>query len=192
MRGRPGDRPGPFRARPDEHPGPFRGGPEDGPFRGRPEDHPGPFRGGPNDHPGPFRGGPGDQPGALRGGPGNPPGSFGEPFFGGPDSRGPPDPFRGGPDDPGPRQFLGGPTEDRFHDGGGPPRNSFQNPHPMERPRPRPLFDTEFGSGPFGNDQQFQQAWLPDGDTDSQIFKIVCVWPFGLLDYGSATLRCKI
>ena len=23
-------------------------------------------------------------------------------------------------------------------------------------------------------------------------FKIVCVWPFGLLDYGSATLRCKI
>ena len=31
---------------------------------------------------------------------------------------------------------------------------------------------------------------LPDGD--SQIFKIVCVWPSGLLDYGSATLRCKI
>ena len=27
---------------------------------------------------------------------------------------------------------------------------------------------------------------------DSQIFRIVCVWPFGLLDYGSATLRCKI
>ena len=23
-------------------------------------------------------------------------------------------------------------------------------------------------------------------------FKIVCVWPFRLLDYGSATLRCKI
>ena len=23
-------------------------------------------------------------------------------------------------------------------------------------------------------------------------FKIVCVWPFGLLDYGSATLCCKI
>ena len=23
-------------------------------------------------------------------------------------------------------------------------------------------------------------------------FKIACVWPFGLLDYGSATLRCKI
>ena len=33
-------------------------------------------------------------------------------------------------------------------------------------------------------------AWLPDGY--SMIFKIVCVWPFGLLDYGSATLRCKI
>ena len=34
------------------------------------------------------------------------------------------------------------------------------------------------------------KAWLPDGY--SQIFYIVCVWPFGLLDYGSATLRCKI
>ena len=34
------------------------------------------------------------------------------------------------------------------------------------------------------------KAWLPDGY--SQIFRIVCVWPFGLLDYGSATLRCKI
>ena len=34
------------------------------------------------------------------------------------------------------------------------------------------------------------QAWLPDGY--SQIFRIVCEWPFGLLDYGSATLRCKI
>ena len=34
------------------------------------------------------------------------------------------------------------------------------------------------------------QAWLPDGY--SKIFRILCVWPFGLLDYGSATLRCKI
>ena len=34
------------------------------------------------------------------------------------------------------------------------------------------------------------KAWLPDGY--SRIFRIVCVWPFGLLDYGSATLRCKI
>ena len=34
------------------------------------------------------------------------------------------------------------------------------------------------------------KAWLPDGY--SRIFGIVCVWPFGLLDYGSATLRCKI
>ena len=25
-----------------------------------------------------------------------------------------------------------------------------------------------------------------------QNFKIVCVWPFGLLDYGSAMLRCQI
>ena len=23
-------------------------------------------------------------------------------------------------------------------------------------------------------------------------FEILCVWPFGLLDYGSAVLRCKI
>ena len=34
------------------------------------------------------------------------------------------------------------------------------------------------------------KAWLPDGY--SQIFRIACVWPCGLLDYGSATLRCKI
>ena len=34
------------------------------------------------------------------------------------------------------------------------------------------------------------EAWLPDGY--SQIFRIVCVWPFGLLDYGSTMLRCKI
>ena len=34
------------------------------------------------------------------------------------------------------------------------------------------------------------QPWLPDGI--ARFFKIVCVWPFGLLDYGSATLRCKI
>ena len=33
------------------------------------------------------------------------------------------------------------------------------------------------------------RAWLPDGY--SQFFKIICVWPFGLLDYGSAMLRCK-
>ena len=33
-------------------------------------------------------------------------------------------------------------------------------------------------------------TWLPDGY--SQTFRILCVWPFGLLDYGSATLRCRI
>ena len=67
---------------------------------------------------------------------------------------GPAGPFRG---DPGPRQFLGGPpAEDRFRDN----RNSFQGPHPTaERPRPRPLFDTDFGSGPpFMPDQQFPQG----------------------------------
>ena len=37
---------------------------------------------------------------------------------------------------------------------------------------------------------QAKESWLPDGY--SRIFRIVCVWPFGLLDYGSATLRCKI
>ena len=26
----------------------------------------------------------------------------------------------------------------------------------------------------------------------NQMFRIVCVWPFGHLDYGSAMLRCKI
>ena len=33
-------------------------------------------------------------------------------------------------------------------------------------------------------------SWLPDGY--SQIFRIVCVGPFGLLDYGSAMLHSKI
>ena len=33
-------------------------------------------------------------------------------------------------------------------------------------------------------------SWLPDGY--SRIFRIICVWPYGLLDCGSATLRCKI
>ena len=37
------------------------------------------------------------------------------------------------------------------------------------------------------NDHRLQ-AWLPDGYKPN--FKIVCVWPFGLLDYSSATLRC--
>ena len=35
------------------------------------------------------------------------------------------------------------------------------------------------------------QAWT-HGCQMAMDFKIVCVWPFGLLDYGSATLRCKI
>ena len=35
-----------------------------------------------------------------------------------------------------------------------------------------------------------REPWLPDGL--SRIFRIVCVRPFGLLDYGFATLRCKI
>ena len=33
-------------------------------------------------------------------------------------------------------------------------------------------------------------SWLPDGC--SRIFRIICVWPFGLLDYGSASLRRSI
>ena len=35
-----------------------------------------------------------------------------------------------------------------------------------------------------------KKARLPYGY--HRILRIVCVWPFGLLDYGSATLRCKI
>ena len=37
---------------------------------------------------------------------------------------------------------------------------------------------------------RFAKAWLPDGY--SQIFRLYVFGPFGLLDYGSATLRCKI
>ena len=35
------------------------------------------------------------------------------------------------------------------------------------------------------SDNMVARWLLPD-------FQIVCVWPFGLLDYGSATLHCKI
>ena len=38
--------------------------------------------------------------------------------------------------------------------------------------------------------QAITQAWLPDGY--SRILRSYFVWPFELLDYGSATLRCKI
>ena len=41
-----------------------------------------------------------------------------------------------------------------------------------------------------GEEEEEEEAWLPDGY--NQIFWILCVWPFGLLDYGSATLHCKI
>ena len=34
------------------------------------------------------------------------------------------------------------------------------------------------------------QAWLPNGY--SRIFRSYMCRPFGLLDYGSASLRCKI
>ena len=44
--------------------------------------------------------------------------------------------------------------------------------------------------GPGEEEEEEEEAWLPDGY--SRIFRIICVWPFGLLDYGSATLRCKI
>ena len=33
------------------------------------------------------------------------------------------------------------------------------------------------------------RAWLPDGFNG---ILVVCVWPFGLLDYGTAMLCCKI
>ena len=44
-----------------------------------------------------------------------------------------------------------------------------------------------------------QAGWLSTVPCPTEVarwllsdFKIVCVWPFGLMDYGSATLRCKI
>ena len=52
------------------------------------------------------------------------------------------------------------------------------------------LLSTKYNEEHDVNVLWLRQAWLPDGY--SQIFRIVCVWPFGLLDYGSATLRCKI
>ena len=58
---------------------------------------------------------------------------------------------------------------------------SQQQPSSRQNPRNRSA---------AGYNRRQQQAWLPDGY--SRIFRIVCVWPFGLLDYGSATLRCKI
>ena len=42
---------------------------------------------------------------------------------------------------------------------------------------------------PLTVDRPHLVARLPDGD--SRTFRIVCVWPFGLLEYGSASLRCK-
>ena len=48
------------------------------------------------------------------------------------------------------------------------------------------LFMLIFGGG----DARKLEVWLPDHY--SQILRSYCVWPFGLLDYGSATLLCKI
>ena len=48
------------------------------------------------------------------------------------------------------------------------------------------LFTLIFGGG----DARKLEAWLPDHYR--QILRSYCVRPFRLLDYGSATLRCKI
>ena len=50
-------------------------------------------------------------------------------------------------------------------------------------------FVRNYAGGP-GDVVRGLQAWLPD--SYCQILRTVCVWPFGLLDYGSAMLRCKI
>ena len=47
-----------------------------------------------------------------------------------------------------------------------------------------------FGRRRFVGRKPKDGTLLPDGY--SRIFRIICVWPFGLLDYGSATLHCKI
>ena len=74
--------------------------------------------------------------------------------------------------------------------------------HPVHFLKSYSIFPSNFSAVPGDDDravlhpggqplvQVLLQAWLPDGY--SQILRIVCVLPFGLLDYGSATLRCKI
>ena len=51
-------------------------------------------------------------------------------------------------------------------------------------------FDQEYTNKFFHGIFDTAKAWLPDGY--KQIFRNVCVRPFGLLDYGSAMLRRKI
>ena len=52
--------------------------------------------------------------------------------------------------------------------------------------RPLPGYAADAAITPMQPASNKVARWLqPD-------FKIVCVWPFGLLDYGSASLRCKI
>ena len=51
-------------------------------------------------------------------------------------------------------------------------------------------FDDTYNTLKYADRAKRIKAWLPDGY--SQIFRIVCVWPFGLLHYGSATLCCKM
>ena len=62
----------------------------------------------------------------------------------------------------------------------------------MSMPLPNPAPDIEMAPPPAAplHAHAHFQAWLPDGY--GQIFRIACVWPFGLLDYGFAALRCKI
>ena len=62
----------------------------------------------------------------------------------------------------------------------------------MSMPLPNPAPDIDMAPPPAAplHAHAHFQAWLPDGY--SHIFRIVCVWPFGLLDYGSAALHCKI
>ena len=43
---------------------------------------------------------------------------------------------------------------------------------------------------PVNCNNPYPGTWLPDGD--SQIFRLYVFGPLGLMDYGSATQRCKI
>ena len=62
--------------------------------------------------------------------------------------------------------------------------------HCIDPPTADPVNVTQLEPVWDGNLVDFDQAWLPDGCI--RIFRNVCVWAFGLLDYSSATLRCKI
>ena len=52
--------------------------------------------------------------------------------------------------------------------------------------------DVGGGGNHFGGEESEATPLARLPDDYSQILRLYVVWPFGLLDYGSATLRCKI